>query len=74
VNRAVTISGSGVTDAYRFWFDNPTVDYGHGIRMAVGATQELKFSGWETALHDRGPVLAVTYGEPVTATDWTLYR
>ena len=49
-----------LADAFRFWFDNPTFDYGYGLRLAAGA-QETKFSRWEQGVHANGSVLKLTY-------------
>ncbi len=49
-----------MTDAFRFWFDNPTCDYGYGLRLASGS-QETKFERWESSIHQGGPVLKLTY-------------
>lgn len=55
------VAGPLVTDAFRFWFDNPTVDYGYAVRLASTATQDLKFERAESGLQQHGPVLQVTY-------------
>jgi DNA-binding beta-propeller fold protein YncE len=60
INEPVELSSALVTDAFRFWFDNPSVDYGYALRLAGGA-QESKFSRWEGGLRDEGPVLKLTY-------------
>jgi DNA-binding beta-propeller fold protein YncE len=64
INEEVTFSGPLVTDAYRFWFDNPSVDHGHAFRLAAGATQEARFHCWEDSLSDEGPFLTITYELP----------
>lgn len=62
MNRDVEFGGPLVTDAYRFWFANPAVDYGHAVRFASAATaQELKFERGESGLRDHAPSLRITY-------------
>ena len=60
ITEPTEFSGSLITDAFRFWFDNPICDYGYGLRLATGA-QETKFSRWEQSVHANGPVLKLTY-------------
>jgi hypothetical protein len=67
VNRVVEVGGALVTDAFRFWFENPSVDYGYALRLTPSGTQELKFERWETGLGGGSPVLSVTYELPVVA-------
>jgi mono/diheme cytochrome c family protein len=64
VNERVTFAGPLVTDAFRFWFDNPVLDYGYALRVRVGATQEIKFDRWESGLQEDGPALNITYALP----------
>ena len=61
INEPVDFSGPLVTDAFRFWFDNPGVDYGYALRLAAGSRQETKFGRWEQGLRDEGPMLSLTY-------------
>ena len=61
INEATHFAGPLVTEAYRFWFDHPDLDYGYGCRVAPGSFQETKFERWETSLHADGPVLTMTY-------------
>jgi hypothetical protein len=64
VNEAMTFSGPLVTDAFRFWFDNPSLDYGYALRLLSTATQAAKFERWEAELQEHGPVLRLTYALP----------
>ena len=63
INEPVEFNGALVTDAFRFWFDNASVDNGYALRLANGA-QESRFSRWEEGLRDHGPVLKLTYVLP----------
>jgi hypothetical protein len=56
-------SGAAVTDAFQFWFDNPTLDYGYGLRIqpAPPARPDVKFHRGENELGKRAPVLSLTY-------------
>ncbi|MFN7972126.1 MAG: Ig domain-containing protein [Acidobacteriota bacterium] len=61
VNDWTSFGGVAVTDAYRFWFDNPSVDYGYAIEQQVANKNDARFWGTENQLHEHGPVLTVTY-------------
>jgi hypothetical protein len=61
INEPTEFAGPFVTDAFRFWFANPGVDYGYALRLAPGAKQETKFARWESGLRADGPVLRLTY-------------
>jgi DNA-binding beta-propeller fold protein YncE len=74
INGEAVFSGAMVTEAFRFWFDHPAVDYGYALRLAAGALGEAKFQKAESvlALHppglpqagglgQGGPVLTLTY-------------
>jgi len=64
VNAPVIFASAEITDAYRFWFDNPAVDYGHALEVVSGNGNELKFHRWEHELNQHGPVLTITYRLP----------
>jgi DNA-binding beta-propeller fold protein YncE len=61
VNEEIELAGALITDAFRFWFDNPAVDYGYAVRVLGTATHEVKFASAETGLGEHGPVLQLTY-------------
>jgi DNA-binding beta-propeller fold protein YncE len=67
INERCEFRSEGITAAYRFWFENPTRDYGHALRVAAGATQATKFERAESELGELGPVLTITYRLPVAA-------
>ncbi len=58
--------GAGVLDAFRFWLQNPTLDYGYALQLTAAATQETKFHAAEEELKQLGPVLTITYTLPST--------
>jgi DNA-binding beta-propeller fold protein YncE len=64
VNEEVAFAGPLVTEAFRFWFDHSSLDYGYALRLTNSATQELKFERTEDGLRENGPVLTITYGLP----------
>jgi len=64
VNEAVTCGGPLITEAYRFWFDHPGVDYGHALRLRSTATQALKFERGESRLQEHAPTLTLTFALP----------
>lgn len=66
INQPLVLSGATVLDAFRFWFTNPTLDYGYALRLASGA-QEAKFHASEEELKQMGPTLTVTYKLPLTS-------
>lgn len=67
INKPLEFAGPLVTDAFRFWFDNPTVDYGYAIRLTTFNTAGTKFERGESGLKDKGPVLKITYVLPGVA-------
>lgn len=73
INEPFWIGGPMITDAYRFWFDNPTLDYGHCIRIvprgAPGSYyHEAKFENGNAVLRQHSPVLEITYALPSVPT------
>ena len=61
INERLVFAGANVTDAFRFWFDNPAVDYGYMLEFAPGALLEAAFRRAEEELSEHGPVLTLTY-------------
>lgn len=61
VNERQVLGGSGITDAYRFWFDNSSRDYGHALRILNASDQQIRFESAEAAFHLHGPRLRLTY-------------
>ncbi len=61
VNEQIEFAGPLITDAFRFWFTNPGVDYGYAFRVLGNSTHELKCTSNEKGLGERGPVLQITY-------------
>jgi len=59
--------GAGVLGAFRFWFANPTRDFGYALQLTATATQETKFHATEEELRQSGPVLTLTYTLPATS-------
>ncbi|MCH9647319.1 MAG: hypothetical protein K0U98_03710 [Deltaproteobacteria bacterium] len=55
------VSGPRVSDAFRFWFDNPSVDFGYALRVLPGGDLDTRFEGVEHELGGDGPVLTLTY-------------
>src|SRR6185436_11492492 len=64
INEPLEFGGLLVTDAFQFWFANPSVDYGYALRLAAGSRAEAKFKRWESGLRAEGPVLQLTYLVP----------
>ena len=67
VNERIIFSGGRITEAFQFWFQNPSLDYGYAMRLNSSAVQALKFIRSESSLPDEGIVLQITYALPVTA-------
>ncbi len=63
LTEALEFSGAAVTDAFRFWFENPALDYGYGLRIQATppARPDVKFHRGENELGRRAPVLNITY-------------
>ncbi len=63
-NGAVSFSGERVTEAFRFWLENPSLDRGYALRLTPGAAGEMKFQRSESEQRAGGPVLTLTYTLP----------
>ncbi len=61
LTEATEFGGALVTDAFRFWFANPSFDYGYALRLAANSRPETKFDRWESGFRENGPVLRLTY-------------
>ena len=55
------LTSSGVTSAYRFWFDNPSRDFGHALRVAGGSVHQTRFEALEAELGRDAPFLEIAY-------------
>ena len=66
INEPVRFQSVGLTDAYRFWFDNPQVDYGHALRLVTTppAFAEVKVHRAEAEYSRHSPRLELTYRVP----------
>ncbi len=65
MDQRVVASGAGVLDAFRFWFDNPAVDYGYVLQLAPSAPAPgLKLHRHERDTKRAGPILTITYKLP----------
>lgn len=53
VNEPFLASGAGVTDAFRFWFDNPGLDYGYALSLVPRAMR------WKTVLNRWNKVIII---------------
>jgi DNA-binding beta-propeller fold protein YncE len=61
ITEPAEFGGALVTDAFRFWFENPAFDNGYALRLAAGSRQETKFDRWESGFREKSPVLKLTY-------------
>lgn len=60
----LTLEGPRVTDAFRFWFENPDLDFGYALELAAGERDALLFHAGERDLGAHAPVLEITYRLP----------
>jgi hypothetical protein len=67
IHQRLVLGGPGVASAFRFWYANPTLDWGYALNLAAGGVQESRFHATEEELRQRGPVLTVTYRLPPTS-------
>ncbi len=67
IKGSAAFGGAGVLDAFRFWFSNPSLDYGYALQLASGSLQETRFRASEEELRSFGPVLTLTYALPATS-------
>jgi len=71
INRRVSFGSPRIRDAYRLWFDNPDIDYGHALRLVPRPGREtvVQAHRWEDDSHSSGPILELTYRlTPATST------
>lgn len=61
VKERVTVGGPGVTEAFRFWFDHPGMDYGHALELTAGDRRELELGRIGEGFAAERPVLTITY-------------
>ncbi len=61
MNRRVVFAGEGVTDAFRFWHANPTLNNGYAINAVFFGVQGTEFWGGRAEGGKNGPVLAITF-------------
>lgn len=61
IDRPFTLAGPAVTDAFRFWFDNPSLDHGYALRLLPGTVHDVRFEASEPGFHDGAPVLEIAY-------------
>jgi hypothetical protein len=74
INERSWFRGPKITEAFRFWLENPGLDHGYALRVTPGATQEIKFERAEADLGRHGPVLEITYALPVTRSRISFHR
>jgi hypothetical protein len=66
LQQRVVFAGSGITDAFRFWFAHPEINYGYMVET-VGTTGPLvEFWSAEADGGRLGPVLSITFSIPIT--------
>jgi hypothetical protein len=66
INEPFVIAGPRVTDAFRFWYDNPAVDHGYALRITDGQYNETRFERSEAELHLHSHRVRVSYRVPTT--------
>lgn len=60
LDRRVAFAGPLVTDAFRFWFDNPAINFGYAVNVA-GDTRPTEFWGSNQEDGRYASVLTITY-------------
>ncbi len=61
INQPFVLGSPGVTSAFRFWLDNPAVDYGYALRLLPGTLHDVRYQATEPGFRDAGPLLRITY-------------
>ncbi|MCI0540683.1 MAG: hypothetical protein L0Z50_36245 [Verrucomicrobiales bacterium] len=67
INEETAFAGRLVTEAFRFGFEHPSVDYGYALRLTDASGLGARFHRSESGLHQHGPVLEITTDEFKTA-------
>lgn len=66
LQQRVEFSGPTITEAFRFWFANPAVNYGYMVETIGTSGPVVEFWSAEADGGRVGPVLAVTFSVPIT--------
>jgi DNA-binding beta-propeller fold protein YncE len=66
LGQRTVFGGPGVLSAFRFWFQNPSLDQGYALQLTSAARQETRFHPGEEELKTFAPVLTLTYALPPT--------
>lgn len=62
VNEEIEFASDKVTEAFRFWFDNPGVDYGYALQFNARSVEgAVKFHRSESTLNQHSARLFITY-------------
>ncbi|HZI95333.1 MAG TPA: hypothetical protein VFE84_13895, partial [Patescibacteria group bacterium] len=61
LNQRAVFGGAGVLGAFRFWFQNPSLDQGYALQLTAAAKQESRFHAAEEELRQYGPTMSLTY-------------
>jgi len=69
VNERVAFGGPGMADAFRFWFENPAVNFGYAVHSLQAAGTFAIFHGADDEDGTLGQVLSITFALPVDAFD-----
>ncbi|MBX3403389.1 MAG: hypothetical protein KF699_08270 [Phycisphaeraceae bacterium] len=65
-DQRIEIAGPGVTDAFRFWLANPSLNYGHFVDIVGTTGPSIEFWSAEFDGGHNGPVLSITFSVPLT--------
>jgi YVTN family beta-propeller protein len=66
VESRIEFAGSGITDAFRFWMANPSLNYGYIVETVGTSGPIVEFWSSEADGGALGPVLSITLAVPVT--------
>jgi len=66
INQPVEFAGPLITDAFRFWFDNPTINYGYGVEVQGNNGTGVEFRDSRAGDGADGFVLSITFAIPAT--------
>ena len=69
LDQPAVLGGPNVADAFRFWFENPSLDMGYALELGGGTASELRMRRAGPAFGAGAPVLSITYRLPAAGAE-----
>ncbi|MCA8960570.1 MAG: hypothetical protein KDC38_08655, partial [Planctomycetes bacterium] len=66
LNQRAEFAGPAVRDAFRFWFDHPTINFGYAVEVSGSSTPGIEFEATDSEEGRDGFVLSITFTVPAS--------